>query len=717
MKDTVSEHKRLVAYSLLAALSEETGQEGLDYVFIPLVKKGLIAISNRGMTKGASILEMRDELKNIFDLEFPLPYLKKLITVISSQFENEYGGQIILHRDESFQFEATLSVKLNDKVVSSFEKKVIDEANKVELIETLFRKFIESNEVKEIAHVTLIDFIELNKIALSNYFSEANNSDTKISELKFNKTELNIIAKFFLEIKKDELLFNILKKLYLGSVYASYLTIDTEQSNINLELVLDTSFLLGLLNLKSIETNDTCHKIYEVSKKLGLKLTVLKITIEETQDLLNRLVDVFSTDIFERQINPESILAACDRNGLTKNDLARISAKIEKTLVDDFNINLIHNDDYYRRLAKTKYRSLFDFLRRKKPTDFNALHDTVGEAYVIEKRGRPVHSFLGSKIWFVKGSALNIYKPTRQSGLPPFITTSVLVNILWLTSPITRKSLSGEDVSKIGITKLISSTLDGSLPPMSVLKNFDKNLVRMADKKIDVTDCVVVASMVAEREIIKDISQTIESNILQPEIINEKIKKYSNEATRKEKIWRDAAKEEIRRYIEKTTHEFITEKTELQTQMQTIEIQNVKLQQEQSLFVQKENQLRQHILTTKVNKHFQKWQNMAFISLILLILAIGFIVLSFFFQEKDWNFISTFYDWVDGEESTKKELIIAICINLFFTTFGTFCLKGIWDRWFSKKEKKKKRQELIDDFKEEVSNIGEQLNTIVEQTM
>jgi len=140
--------------------------------------------------------------------------------------------------------------------------------------------------------------------------------------------------------------------------------------------------------------------------------------------------------------------------------LARISAKLEQILTKDFGINILHNDESFRKLAKTRYLWLFNFLRSRKPTDFNALHDTVGEAYVMETRGRAVYSFLNSKIWFVKGSSLNVYKPTSKSGLPPFISAPVLVNILWLTNPATRVNLSRSDVAQIGITKLISSTLD-----------------------------------------------------------------------------------------------------------------------------------------------------------------------------------------------------------------------------------------------------------------
>lgn len=704
--DTASEHKRLIAYSLLAALGEESGEDGLDNIFIPLVKKGIIEINNKYQSKGASILEIRDKLKDIFGLDFPIPYLQKLLLEISIQFKREFGAEITLHKDLSFQFQQQLSLKLNNTLIKNFENKIIDEDNRVTLIENLFNKFLELNGVSANEEITLIEFIELNKIALSNYFSNNQNEAGKIRNLKFKEKELNVVAKFFLEVKKDAQLYNILKKLYLGSVYSAYLSLEPEASNLKLELVLDTSFLLGLLNLQSIEKNDTCRKIYEMSCKLGFTLTVLKITIEETQDLLDVKVESFNREVLERQLNPESILGACDRNNISKDELTRISAKLETTLTKDFKINVLNNDDRYRELAKTKYLYLFKLFRSRKPTDFNALHDTVAEAYVIESRGRTVYSFLSSKVWFVKGSTLNVYNPKHKNGLPPFISAPVLVNILWLTSPATRINLTRDDVSQIGITKLISSTLDSSLPPQSLLRSFDNNLTRLADKKIDVSDCVIVATKMAEKELIKDLNKTIENNLLSPEVITKKVNDYKKEFEKKDEVWRN----EVRTFLEETTSNLKLEKTELQIERERVENQNIKLQEEQNQLIQKQNQLRQHILISKVNIEFKKWQLLAYLSFLGALLSIAVIILTFTFIEADWNIMSKFYEWAETNDSIRKEFMIKGIIELFFFGFSTFCIHTTIIRWFSKKAKRRKLQELTDEYKDQVNSIGEQVN-------
>ena len=78
-----------------------------------------------------------------------------------------------------------------------------------------------------------------------------------------------------------------------------------------------------------------------MSIKLGFTLTVLKITIEETQDLLEAVVNNFNGKILERQLNPESILAACDREGITKDELFHISIKLPQSLIPDYAVD--HN--------------------------------------------------------------------------------------------------------------------------------------------------------------------------------------------------------------------------------------------------------------------------------------------------------------------------------------------------------------------------------------
>jgi len=313
----------------------------------------------------------------------------------------------------------------------------------------------------------------------------------------------------------------------------------------------------------------------------------------------------------------------------------------------------------------------------------------------MEMRGRTVHSFLSSKIWFVKGSTLNIYNPIKKNGLPAFISAPVLVNILWLSNPSSRINFSKEDVSEIGITKLISSTLDSSMPSQSVLKRFDNNLSQLVDKNINITDCVIVASKMAEKELIMDLNKTIEENLLNPEVITKKINDYKNEIEKKDQLWRN----EIKSFLEKTATDFTLEKAELQIQRQNVENQNAKLLLQQTV-------LKDNLISIKVNVAFRKWQHIAYLSLIGTIISITIIVLTFTFIDASWNIISNFYDWADTNSSIRKEFMIKCIIELFFIGFSTLCIHTIINRWFNKKAKHKKRNELIEEITLEINKLN-----------
>jgi hypothetical protein len=697
------QHKRLVSYALLDALEKEKGQNGFDYLFIPLVKKGLVEVNKKGLKMGANILEIKTELQTLFGLDFPIPFLKKLLIIISKQFQEELGGQLIIHKDNSFQFEQVLSekLKLNNKTIKDFELIITKEENLVKNIEILFQKFLEINDVKNREEISLIEFIELNKIALSNYFAV---DEFEIKDLVYKNNNLNIAAKFFREVRNDPPVFNVLKKLYVGSVYSNYLTLTPEQSSLKLELVLDTSFIVGLLKLMSEETSDVCKKIYDIGIKLGFTFTVLKITIEETQDMLGRVLRVFNSDVFERQMNPESVIASCDRQNINKEQLQRIRLKIEDLIKSKYNIKIIDDDSKYRELAKTEYKYLFDIYRRRKHTfrDFTALHDTVCDAYVLEQRGRPVFNFLTSKIWLVKGSSL-ITKDvfSRKKGLPPYISASSLVNILWLSNPSAREKLSVNDFTEIGITKLISSTLDRSLPSQAILQQLEKNLHILEEKNVDITDCVIVATTIAEKEYIEELNRTIEKNIANPENIAKRVNDYKNKQRKiqqdKETIWR----KEIQQFIENTMKGINREKEELEQNSKKKDDNNSELKKQIDILsekistLSKDNiNLKKNIDSANIRREFKKWQMYALIHLFILIFSLFFIFFSDVYQSENWNPISILYHWVDTLTGAKKELVELAIVHIFFLLIGTICGKQIWNRWFSRKKKNEKLKEL-----------------------
>ena len=95
--------KKAVAYSLLAHIRNSgtlvTGP--LDY-FIPLVKRALNSLNNRGNRGGKSLLEIHDEINNMFSLEIPIPVLVQILKKIEQE-ENVGGTEYFkLYNDNSY---------------------------------------------------------------------------------------------------------------------------------------------------------------------------------------------------------------------------------------------------------------------------------------------------------------------------------------------------------------------------------------------------------------------------------------------------------------------------------------------------------------------------------------------------------------------------------------------------------------------------------------
>jgi len=97
------DHNKVTTYSLLAHINNsDAGMKDFSDVFLPLVKSAIAKLSNRGITKGASLMEIKKEVDIIYQLDIPFPLIKKLVNKIASE-ENRKEAQFILYADGAFE--------------------------------------------------------------------------------------------------------------------------------------------------------------------------------------------------------------------------------------------------------------------------------------------------------------------------------------------------------------------------------------------------------------------------------------------------------------------------------------------------------------------------------------------------------------------------------------------------------------------------------------
>lgn len=496
MADQNQFQKRAITYSLLAHIKNSGTFAGgpLD-LFIPIVKNALHNLFASGTSKkGENINELCVGVENRFGIDIPIPVMRNILIKTASEVNNQNGKEDIrIFGDDSFIIESY--------VFEDYHEEIQKSKNDVALVQKMFKEFckiykIESGDDEN----SIFKFIEQNKADISFYLTHSERSQDKGN---------TIAAQFVDTFKNSPDVYDRLKDMYLGSMLTSYLTYQPTDAKMAVELVLDTNFIISLLDLNTMESTKTCNTLIEVCRKMGYTFTVLHDTILETQGLMKFKSENLSGAVIARNINREDIYNACDRRKLSGVDLDRISDNLEKTLTDDFGFHIIpHTEGWY---GKVRYSSEYAYLKTIRNSDKAAFHDALAIIYVKEKRGnKTIRDFDKVNCWFVNNAishdvdhdVTDIDKVTtsRAEGQPEIIKVDDLLNILWLSNPSI--GLEGRDVVDLGINALVSYTLNSSLPKSRIIKELDENLQKYRqDQSITDNDVLRLSTRIANRQI------------------------------------------------------------------------------------------------------------------------------------------------------------------------------------------------------------------------
>ncbi|MBS1640789.1 MAG: hypothetical protein JSR12_12120 [Bacteroidetes bacterium] len=484
-------NKKVAAFSLLAHINDNNiGIKNFDDIFIPIVKSSLCRLNQNGVKSGQTIIEIKNQIDNTFALDIPIPILKKLLFKISNEVEKNLENQFILHKDNSFL--------MNDFLFADYENELEEKESEIQEIERLYHTYLNSIRVEINKEVSIFEYIDQNRINLSRFFAYQENKQLEV--------EFVHQANFINSVKINKRIYNTLRRIYLGSLIAAYLEVEIGETNNKIEILIDTNFILGILDLNSSESTHTCRKIIEICDKLGFSKSVLPFTIEETQMLIERKANQIETAFFQGYLDPESIYNASKRRNLSKTQLFRISNSLEDVLEKEYKIYKVANDTKFRTLAKYQYSSVLEFYQNIRGNyNFSALHDTTAIAYVREKRGGTQQKggdIMKANCWFVTNTPFNIKTPNAAENLPEIIRAEELLNFLWLSNPNVTQFLNSSEISSLGLTRLVSSTISYSLPNPKVLRELDENFNTYGESNISADDTVMIASMIAKKRIV-----------------------------------------------------------------------------------------------------------------------------------------------------------------------------------------------------------------------
>jgi hypothetical protein len=257
------DYKKGITYSFLAYHNNEN--KDLIDVFKPLVKKSFTKFKSNNGSYYGNLYEVKSYIKDEFALDIPLDLLSKIV-------------EKIIKNNSNIKFYNDKEIEIDGTIIFEFQEILDRKKTEIEYIVEDYNDFLK--EENENSDLDIIGFIEKNKVD----FCKLMNGD------EGSKKDSVIVAKYINSIKNDPKRFKILQEIYLGSIISCYINTDISNKNLKqkTELVLDTNFIIRLLNLHSSESNITCNQLYKISKKLGFKFTVLDKTVSETRNLLLR---------------------------------------------------------------------------------------------------------------------------------------------------------------------------------------------------------------------------------------------------------------------------------------------------------------------------------------------------------------------------------------------------------------------------------------------
>lgn len=467
-------------------------------VFVPIVKKCLHHISDgKAEIKGANISEIADRIVTDWQIEIPVPVLRTILTQISKEFDcDEDSKPFVLNNDDSFWIKRF--------IFADFDAEIKESEHNVKELQNAYLKFCKIQNIQSEDGKGVIRFIEQHKDTLAHYLR---NSDCP------DKTDYSLPAKFIEYFKPIKPLYEEIRDLYLGATISCAIGYQFNGLKNDVTLLLDTNFIISLLDLNTPESTRTCSKLLEVCKKSGYSFLILPETKEEIQSLLEFKSRSLDKVALQKNVNKEDVFCACERRGLNSADLMRISDNIEDSLTK-FSIRILPNSTTLKN--KAKFSNEYQTLKTYRNNDKAALHDAMAIMYVREKRGgKAVKSFEKVNCWFVNNSIThdfehsaieNIIRGNSSENQPEIIKADDLLNILWLSAPSIRSEVSSDEMVDIGLTTLVAHTLNKSLPKARIIRELDENIQKYKTEDITDRDVYLLSVRIANNQV-KDLEE------------------------------------------------------------------------------------------------------------------------------------------------------------------------------------------------------------------
>ena len=126
---------KAVTYSVLAHVRNKPSLiSGPLDIFVPLIKRALSLMNKDGIFRGKNISEISDYTKIIYEINFPLPVLEKILNIIILDIDKIGYGAFIINDDKSFS--------ISNYTFTEFDEIFVKEQKKSQSSKSYFKIFV-----------------------------------------------------------------------------------------------------------------------------------------------------------------------------------------------------------------------------------------------------------------------------------------------------------------------------------------------------------------------------------------------------------------------------------------------------------------------------------------------------------------------------------------------------------------------------------------------
>ncbi|MBO7446330.1 MAG: hypothetical protein J6T86_07990 [Bacteroidales bacterium] len=505
--------KLLATYSLLGYLKETSSSKAaISELYIPLVKKALSEYAKEhGLIdfKGRSLTEISDKIFAVFEISIPLPILGKILENIEYQINDKNIFE--LFNDGSFIIK---SYVFND-IDELFEQ----EGQNINLLKDDYCTYCQENGYQ-------FDFEDLKKFILAQNMELFSDKRSDLLDLDY------FVPKYVSERLDNSSIFELMGKIYLGSIIESYLKQNITTKVTDAELLLDTNFFISLIDLNTEDAFHTCNQVFDLCRQLGYRFSMLYSTFEQIQILLSNRINDFANKDYIGSVKCADVFSACIRRNIDKTTLERIKDNVFKTIYDK-GITIIKEAQIREIVEKaSKSREYKDLIQSRQNNKESALNDVVAKYYVEKKRGQNIKEFVDAKCWFLHNSYSPYdYSYGRKIHDRYLISANELLVLLWLSNPAQGQNISISDITKGGLASYVTKYRRSKMPTRETLKIIKKR----ADDALSIgsiteKDSFNLCIRMAEGHLTqKEVDESLLADNVTVEQFAKKLKEYTSE--------------------------------------------------------------------------------------------------------------------------------------------------------------------------------------------